>query len=121
MRDSSAQSRDVPIPDVLSEGEQTALGMAGFLAEVRTDPSKSALIFDDPVSSLDHERRDKVAKTLVTLAAERQSIVFTHDLAFVLALKKHAVHDSVQVTERSIERLNKIPGHCDNDHNLVPS
>jgi energy-coupling factor transporter ATP-binding protein EcfA2 len=108
--------RDVPMPEVLSEGEQTALGMAGFLAEVRTDPSKSALIFDDPVSSLDHERRDKVAKTLVTLASERQTIVFTHDLAFVLALKKHAVHDSVKVTERSIERLNRIPGHCDNDH-----
>lgn len=108
--------RDVPMPEVLSEGEQTALGMAGFLAEVRTDPSKSALIFDDPVSSLDHERRDKVAKTLVTLASERQTIVFTHDVAFILALKKHAVHDSVEVTERSIERLNKIPGHCDNDH-----
>jgi ABC-type proline/glycine betaine transport system ATPase subunit len=104
------------MPEVLSEGEQTALGMAGFLAEVRTDPSKSALIFDDPVSSLDHERRDKVAKTLVTLASERQTIVFTHDLAFVLALKKHAVHDSVEVTERSIERLNRVPGHTDNDH-----
>jgi len=108
--------RDVPMPEVLSEGEQTALGMAGFLAEVRTDPSKSALIFDDPVSSLDHERRDKVAKTLVTLASERQTIVFTHDLAFVLALKKHAVRDSIEVTERSIERLNKTPGHCDNEH-----
>jgi hypothetical protein len=108
--------RDVPMPEVLSEGEQTALGMAGFLAEVRTDPSRSALIFDDPVSSLDHERRDKVAKTLVSLASERQTIVFTHDLAFVLALKKHAVHDSVEVAERSVEKLNKVPGHCENDH-----
>ena len=65
--------------------------MAGFLAEVRTDPSKSALIFDDPVSSLDHAGRDKVAKTLVTLASERQTIVFTITSGFVLALKKHAV------------------------------
>jgi len=109
-------TQEVPLPEVLSEGEQTALGMAGFLAEVWTDPSKSGVIFDDPVSSLDHERRDKVAERLVALAAERQTIVFTHDVAFVLALKKHAVHSSVEVTERSIERLGGKPGHCQDSH-----
>ncbi len=80
--------RDAPLPEVLSEGEQTALGLAGYLAELWTDSSHSAAVFDDPVSSLDHERRDKVAERLVQLAKERQTIVFTHDVAFVLALKK---------------------------------
>jgi energy-coupling factor transporter ATP-binding protein EcfA2 len=108
--------QDAPLPEVLSEGEQTALGMAGFLAEVRTDASKSGVVFDDPVSSLDHERRDKVAQRLVGLASERQTIVFTHDVAFVLALKKHAVHGSVEVTERSIERLHARAGHCEDFH-----
>lgn len=108
--------QDAPLPEVLSEGEQTALGMAGFLAEVRTDASKSGVVFDDPVSSLDHERRDKVAQRLVGLAGERQTIVFTHDVAFVLALKKHAVHNSVEVTERSIEKLHTGAGHCEDFH-----
>lgn len=108
--------QDVPLPAVLSEGEQTALGMAGFMAEVSTDDSRSAVVFDDPVSSLDHERRDKVAETLVRLAANRQAVVFTHDVAFVLALKKHAVVKSVQVTERSIEKWQTTPGHCEDYH-----
>jgi energy-coupling factor transporter ATP-binding protein EcfA2 len=108
--------QEAPLPEVLSEGEQTALGMAGFLAEVWTDGSKSGSVFDDPVNSLDHGRRDKVAERLVTLAQERQTIVFTHDIAFVLALKKHAVARSVSVTERSVEKLNAKPGHCEDHH-----
>jgi hypothetical protein len=109
-------TQDAPLPEVLSEGEQTALGMAGFLAEIWTDPSKSGVILDDPISSLDHERRDKVAERLVALARERQTIVFTHDIAFVLALKKHAVKSSVPVTERSVERLSAKPGYCQDFH-----
>jgi AAA domain len=109
-------AQEAPLPEVLSEGEQTALGMAGFLSEVWTDPSKSGVIFDDPVSSLDHGRRDKVASRLVALAAERQTIVFTHDVAFVLGLKKHADLSPVEVTERSIERLSAKPGHCQDFH-----
>jgi energy-coupling factor transporter ATP-binding protein EcfA2 len=109
-------TQDAPLPEVLSEGEQTALGMAGFLAEIWTDPSKSGVILDDPISSLDHERRDNVAERLVALAEERQTIVFTHDIAFVLALKKHAVKSSVPVTERSVERLSARPGYCQDFH-----
>jgi energy-coupling factor transporter ATP-binding protein EcfA2 len=109
-------TQEAPLPEVLSEGEQTALGMAGFLAEVWTDPGKSAVVFDDPVTSLDHQRRDKVAERLVALAKERQTIVFTHDVAFLLALKKHAVAESVGVTERCVERRQSKPGHCGGFH-----
>lgn len=42
----------VDIDHVLSEGEQTALGLAGLLTEVEYDESKSAVALDDPVSSL---------------------------------------------------------------------
>jgi hypothetical protein len=108
--------QEAPLPEVLSEGEQSALGMAGFLAEVWTDPSKSGVIFDDPVSSLDHERRDKVAERLVSLSVERQTIVFTHDVAFVLALKKHAVQQEVHVVERSIEKVGSKAGYCLDHH-----
>lgn len=68
---------------VLSEGEQTALGLACFLAEVGRLPGNHAIIFDDPVSSLDHVRLRKVAERLVKEAASgRQLIIFTHNLVF---------------------------------------
>lgn len=97
--------------DVLSEGEQTALGFAGFLTEVHFDASKSALVFDDPVSSLDHMRREAVANRIVDLAGERQVIVFTHDVAFTMALRKTAEALDVPFATRGIERKRKIgPG-----------
>jgi energy-coupling factor transporter ATP-binding protein EcfA2 len=97
--------------DVLSEGEQTALGFAGFLTEVHFDTSKSALVFDDPVSSLDHMRREAVANRIVDLAGERQVIVFTHDIAFTMVLRKTAEASDVSFATRGIERKRKIgPG-----------
>ncbi|OMH34182.1 AAA family ATPase [Tersicoccus sp. Bi-70] len=97
--------------DVLSEGEQTALGFAGFLTEVHFDTSKSALVFDDPVSSLDHMRREAVANRIVDLAGERQVIVFTHDIAFTMVLRKTAEAADVPFATRGIERKRKIgPG-----------
>ncbi|MDN6373902.1 MAG: AAA family ATPase, partial [Brevibacterium aurantiacum] len=76
--------------EVLSEGEQTALGFAGFLTEAHFDESRSALVFDDPVSSLDHMKRESVARRIVALAEERQVVVFTHDVAFTMMLRKAA-------------------------------
>jgi len=97
--------------EVLSEGEQTALGFAGFLTEVHFDTSKSALVFDDPVSSLDHMRREAVASRIIDLAGERQVIVFTHDIAFTMVLRKTAEAADVPFATRGIERKRKIgPG-----------
>ena len=75
--------RKVASRDVLSEGEQRALGLACFLADVNGQPVKHGIIVDDPVSSLDHVRIRKVAARLVDeAAASRQVIVFTHNLLF---------------------------------------
>jgi len=97
---------------VLSEGEQTALGLAGFFTEAVFDESKSAIIFDDPVTSLDHVRRDKVAERLAQLAQDRQVIVFTHDVAFTGDLTAAAEREKVSLTERSVERRGVRPGVC---------
>jgi hypothetical protein len=37
-----------PVAQVLSEGEQTALGLAGYFTETHFDGSKSAMVLDDP-------------------------------------------------------------------------
>lgn len=104
------------IDDVLSEGEQTALGLAGFLTEVMFDDSKSAVVLDDPVSSLDAGRRSRVANRLVELAKDRQVIVFTHEATFVTALNKAARDQGVDVTERAIVRQGDRPGKATNKH-----
>ena len=67
---------------VLSEGEQRVLALSCFLAELEEDDTKHAIVVDDPVSSLDHERMEAVAQRLVALAKDRQVIVFTHSIVF---------------------------------------
>lgn len=71
---------------VLSEGEQKMLAMADFLAEARLSSITAPIIFDDPVSSLDHRRINEVAQRIALLAEENQVIVFTHDIFFATNL-----------------------------------
>lgn len=111
--------QDASVSGVFSEGEQTALGLAAFFTEAELDDSRSALILDDPVSSLDHIRRKKVAARLACLAETRQVIVFSHDVSFVYDLKKEAEEANVLATERSIVRSRadeSRPGICRPKH-----
>lgn len=105
------------LPKVLSEGEQTAISLAGFLTEVHFDSSKSAVVLDDPVSSLDHVRRGLVADRLVELAKDRQVIVFTHDIAFVADIRSSSDREGVQLFQCSVERRGSgEPGVCRSAH-----
>ncbi|HEX5462165.1 MAG TPA: hypothetical protein VFX20_19525 [Steroidobacteraceae bacterium] len=111
--------QQVTLPRVFSEGERTALGLAAFFTEAQLDCSKSALILDDPVTSLDHTRRGLVASRLAQLAETREVILFTHDVAFVSDLKREAVARGIQVAERSVCRSRadaKKPGSCTTKH-----
>ena len=103
--------------DVLSEGEQTALGFAAFLTEAYFDTSKSAMVFDDPVSSLDHMKRESVAERIAALAKERQVIVFTHDIAFTMQLRKAAGEAQIRYSTRGVEQRRKMgPGYTTREH-----
>jgi energy-coupling factor transporter ATP-binding protein EcfA2 len=73
----------VAVTNVVSEGESRALSLAAFLTELSTADRQSAIIFDDPVSSLDHDWRKRIAHRLVEEAKGRQVIVFTHDILFL--------------------------------------
>ena len=111
--------QQVTLPRVFSEGEKSALGLAAFFTEAHLDSSRSALILDDPVSSLDHVRRGLVASRLVELSVDRQIIVFTHDVSLVADLKREAAGKSVSVTDRSVERSrggDRKPGACGTKH-----
>ena len=76
--------------DILSEGEQRAIAIAAFLAEVKLSKGQGGIVFDDPVSSLDHARRERVARRLAAEAKDRQVIVFTHDMFFLNVLMYEA-------------------------------
>ena len=71
---------------VLSEGEQKVLAVADFLAEARMSDNSVPVIFDDPVSSLDHRRVGEVARRIADLASDHQVVVFTHDIWLVTHL-----------------------------------
>ncbi|WP_429186974.1 AAA family ATPase [Aeromonas veronii] len=67
---------------VLSEAEQRMCALSYFFAELLQSGSTSGIVFDDPVSSLDHSHRTSVARRIVDESANRQVIVFTHDAVF---------------------------------------
>jgi energy-coupling factor transporter ATP-binding protein EcfA2 len=92
--------------DILSEGEQRAIAIGSFLAEIGLGGGKGGIVFDDPVSSLDHRRRENVAARLVKEAAARQVIVFTHDIYFLNILSEKATSSGVPLATQS---LNKRP------------
>jgi ABC-type lipoprotein export system ATPase subunit len=75
---------------ILSEGEQRVIAIASFLAELRLANHNGAVIFDDPVSSLDHQFREAVAVRLVREAESRQVVILTHDTTFLADLR-HAL------------------------------
>ncbi|ESS40626.1 recombination protein F [Burkholderia cenocepacia] len=75
---------------ILSEGEQRAIAIASFLAETKLSGGRGGIVFDDPVSSLDHRRRWEVAERLVEESLKRQVIVFTHDIYFLCILEQKA-------------------------------
>jgi hypothetical protein len=104
----------VAMTHVLSEGEARALSLAAFLTELKTAAGRSAIIFDDPVSSLDHVWRERIARRLVAEARKRQVIVFTHDVVFLRFLLDEAGSEMVPFEHRHIQRDLEI-GICTDD------
>lgn len=82
--------------DVLSEGEQRAIALADFLTEVQICGLSGGLVFDDPVNSMDHERKAYIARRLVAEAKGRQIIVFTHDISFLFDLVNEAERNGLE-------------------------
>jgi DNA repair ATPase RecN len=102
----------IEVPKVVSEGEQRCISIAAFFAELSTADNPSAIVFDDPVSSLDFEWRNNVAKRLVEESKRRQVIVFTHDVVFLLALKQFAAQSGIQALDQHVRRQSKGAGVC---------
>lgn len=111
---------DVSPPEpskVLSEGEQTVVALADFLTEINLNEAPIGIIFDDPVNSMDHIRKEKIANRLVIEACKRQVIIFTHDVLFTHHLAEEAAKlgaDKVQFKACTVSvGVDKAPGYID--------
>ena len=102
------------IDEILSEGEQRAIALGSFFAELALANHSCGIVFDDPVSSLDHWRRRDVARRLVKEAKIRQVIVFTHDTSFLGQLSDEIEAERVPSLKSFLEWKGGVPG-CVND------
>ena len=92
-------------PDtILSEGEQRAVALADFLTEIALNPANAGIVLDDPVTSQDHQRKNRIARRLVAEAKNRQVIIFTHDLVFLTMLISASSHENVDILTHWIEK-----------------
>jgi ABC-type transport system involved in cytochrome c biogenesis ATPase subunit len=87
---------------VLSEGEQKVIALADFLAEASLRLTPAPIVFDDPVTSLDYRRIREVADRVSALAADRQVIVFTHNIWFTTELLSRFEKDKERCTYYSV-------------------
>lgn len=95
---------------ILSEGEQKVIALADFIAETNITTINKGVILDDPVNSLDEERKSVIAERLVSICDNKQVIIFTHDLVFVSSLINYATDNSLLHECHWIENRNGKPG-----------
>lgn len=101
---------NTPASQILSEGEQRAISLADFLTEVQLNPQNKGVVFDDPVTSLDHQRRALIAERLVKLAVTKQVIIFTHDISFFSKLTHFAKVFNISSTQTTIRKIGDTIG-----------
>jgi len=95
---------------ILSEGEQRAISLADFFTEAQLNPINKGVIFDDPVTSQDHMRKENIAKRLVELSGGKQVIVFTHDIGFFLRLTALSEEAGIKTARTTIRNFQGTPG-----------
>lgn len=100
------------VSEVASEGEQRCIALAAFLAELSQASHQSALVFDDPVSSLDHWYRERIAARVVEESKARQVIVFTHDAIFLNDLHTIAEQTGTPAKYHFLDWKGSQPGWC---------
>jgi wobble nucleotide-excising tRNase len=84
-------SQPLSVKESLSEGDKTTIALAFFLSKLDIDPNRAdkILIFDDPLSSLDTNRRNYTIRIIKSLFHQiRQVIVLSHNEYFLFEVGK---------------------------------
>lgn len=103
-------AHNADVTSVLSEGEHRCVALAGFMAELAMEDGKSAIVFDDPVTSLDHLWRESFARRVAQEAEHRQVIVFTHDVAFLNSLQEEAIKNDIPLHLQQVKMIARKAG-----------
>jgi hypothetical protein len=103
------------VGEIFSEGEHRGVALAAFLAELVTSKQYSGIVFDDPMSSLDHIHRKAIAARLVEEAEHRQVVVFTHDLTFLYELRREAEAKERPIQYQTVHRKLTRPGYVEGE------
>jgi len=75
--------------NTLSAGDKSTLAFAFFVARLKDDPnlSDAIVVFDDPISSLDANRKDCTQQEICKLGTKaKQVVVLSHDPHFLLSI-----------------------------------
>lgn len=89
--------------ECLSEGDKSTIALAFFLSKLDIDPNRQnkILIFDDPLSSLDTNRRTYTVGIIRTLFQQlKQVVVLSHNEYFL-----HEIGKDIGVSQKCILRI----------------
>ena len=109
------------VPDfrtALSDGDKRTLAFAFFVASIQSDPdiNKKIVVIDDPISSLDHNRRRQTRTILKKIYdISEQLIVFAHDLYFLRDLRDDLLDKAGQIPTQTIKLKHAQGGYSDFD------
>lgn len=111
------RSTKAELSEILSEGEQCVVAIAGFLAELAASGHKGPIVFDDPVCSLDHCYRELISRRIAEEAVDRQVILFTHDISLLLELTHCAAENHrIKWAPFTVEKVGQSPGKVKEGH-----
>lgn len=102
--------------DILSEGEQRIVALAAFFADATGRNECTPIVIDDPISSLDSIYEQKATKRIAELAKNRQVIVFTHRISFLVGLIDECKNIGIECSERYIRSAYSGKGIADFDN-----
>lgn len=97
----------------LSEGDKNSIAFSFFLAKIHANPTEllnKIIVFDDPLSSLDLNRRNRTIEEIVSLRNRcAQVIVLSHNLHFLIDLNNKK---SVKASEKKSLRIAYDASHA---------
>lgn len=95
--------------NVLSEGDKNTIAFSFFLAKLTSDPhyADKIVVFDDPLTSLDLNRRTATIEQLVRLYGDcKQVIVLSHNIHFLIDLYERKRIDNKETKSLRIVNRN---------------
>lgn len=124
LRSKKALLKELGFGNVLSEGDKRTLALAFFLARLNMDPALGSrvVVLDDPMSSLDRNRRNATIRQILSLRERSaQLVVLSHDAFFVRdlvnGLRERGVAENEMGTLelRTAEEDYSVVARCDID------